>query len=96
MISSVSDTQQQAMFINFFCVMIFLLMGGIFTPIESMPEWAQQLTLFNPIAYFGKIIRMVLLKGSGWGDIKEMISAVSLMTAVLLPLAIISYRKRTK
>lgn len=95
MISSISETQQQAMFINFFCVMIFLLMGGIFTPIESMPAWAQQVTLFNPIAYFGKIIRMVLLKGSGWQDIRQMVGAITLMAAVLLPLAVLTYRKRT-
>lgn len=95
LISSASNTQQQAMFINFFCVMIFLLMGGIFTPIESMPEWAQQVTVVNPIAYFGKIMRMVMLKGSGWGDIREMVGAVTIMAAILLPLAVMSYQKRT-
>ncbi|MFH5832976.1 ABC transporter permease [Halalkalibaculum sp. DA3122] len=95
LISSASNTQQQAMFINFFCVMIFMLMGGIFTPIESMPQWAQQLTVVNPLAYFGKIMRMVLLKGSGWGDIQDMVWGITLMAVVLLPVAIISYRKRT-
>ncbi|MDX1638007.1 MAG: ABC transporter permease [Balneolaceae bacterium] len=95
LISSVSNTQQQAMFINFFCVMIFLLMGGIFTPIKSMPQWAQDLTLVNPIAYFGKIMRMVLLKGSGWADIQEMVGAIAFMAALLLPTAVMSYRKRT-
>lgn len=95
LISSVSHTQQQAMFINFFCVMVFMLMGGIFTPIESMPEWAQQLTLGNPIAYFGKIMRMVLLKGSGWADIRSMVGALALMAGFLLPLAVLSYQKRT-
>jgi len=94
LISSVSETQQQAMFINFFIIMIFLMMGGIFTPIESMPAWAQQLTLVNPIAYFGDIIRMVLLKGSGWVDIREMVAAIAVMAAVLLPLAVMNYQKR--
>src|SRR5699024_2268679 len=60
-ISSASDTQQQAMFINFFVVMVFMLMGGIYTPIESMPEWAQQVTQLNPMAHFAKIMRMVML-----------------------------------
>lgn len=95
LISSVSNTQQQAMFVNFFCFMIFVLMGGIFTPIESMPEWAQQLTLVNPIAYFGKIMRMVMLKGSGWMDIQNMVGAILLMAVVLLPAAVLAYRKRT-
>ena len=95
LISSASTTQQQAMFLNFFCVMVFLLMGGIFTPIESMPQWAQQFTLLNPIAYFGKIMRMVLLKGSGWVDIQQMVGAITLMAAVLLPTAVATYSKRT-
>lgn len=95
LISSASDTQQQAMFINFFIIMIFLLMGGIFTPIESMPGWAQQVTLVNPIAYFGKIMRMIMLKGSGWSDIQHMIGALALIAVILLPLAVLGYRKRT-
>lgn len=95
LISNISETQQQAMFVNFFFVMIFMLMGGIFTPIESMPEWAQQLTAINPIAYFAKIMRMVLLKGSGWGDIQGMIGVLTFMAVILLPAAVWRYRKRT-
>ncbi|MBN2731772.1 MAG: ABC transporter permease [Balneolaceae bacterium] len=95
LISNASNTQQQAMFINFFFVMIFMMMGGIFTPIESMPQWAQQLTVINPIAYFAKIMRMVLLKGSGWGDIQMMIGALTLIAVILLPLAVFRYQKRS-
>lgn len=95
LISNVSDTQQQAMFINFFFVMVFMLMGGIFTPIESMPQWAQQLTVINPIAYFAKVMRMVLLKGSGWSDIQHMVGALTLIAVVLLPIAVLRYRKRS-
>jgi ABC-2 type transport system permease protein len=60
-ISNYTDTQQQAMFIAWF-YSDFFLMSGLFTPIESMPNWAQQVTLFNPIRYFVEIIRMVMLK----------------------------------
>lgn len=95
LISSVSNTQQQAMFVNFFFFMIFMLMGGIFTPIESMPAWAQQLTFANPIAWFAKIVRMVLLKGSGWTDIQHMVGIITLMAVILLPLSVLSYRKRS-
>lgn len=94
LISNVADTQQQAMFINFFFFMIFMLMGGIFTPIESMPEWAQEVTKLNPIAYFGGIIRMVLLKGSGWEDIRHMAGVITLFGFALLPLAAYFYKKR--
>ena len=53
-ISNYTDTQQQAMFIAWFFVVIFILMSGLFTPIESMPEWAQILTEFNPIKYLDR------------------------------------------
>uniref|UniRef100_UPI00249042B9 ABC transporter permease n=1 Tax=Croceibacter atlanticus TaxID=313588 RepID=UPI00249042B9 len=62
-ISNFTDTQQQAMFIAWFFTVIFILMSGLFTPIESMPEWAQILTEFNPIKYFVEVMRMVMLKG---------------------------------
>jgi len=62
-ISNFTDTQQQAMFIAWFFVVIFILMSGLFTPIESMPHWAQVLTEFNPIKYFVQVMRMVMLKG---------------------------------
>jgi len=69
LISNFTDTQQQAMFIAWFFVVIFILMSGLFTPIESMPKWAQIVTEFNPIKYFVEIVRMVMLKGSGFMDI---------------------------
>jgi ABC-2 type transport system permease protein len=56
------------MFISWFFMVIFILMSGLFTPIESMPLWAQKVTLFNPVAYFIKVMRMVLLKGSGFTE----------------------------
>src|SRR4030095_767432 len=64
LISTYSNTQQQAMSIAFFFMMIFLLMSGLFTPIESMPHWAQVITRFNPVTYFIQVLRMVVLKGS--------------------------------
>jgi ABC-2 type transport system permease protein len=54
-ISNYTDTQQQAMFIAWFFTVIFILMSGYYS-IESMPNWAQQVTLFNPIRYFVEII----------------------------------------
>jgi len=71
LVSTITNTQQQAMFISFFFMMIFILMGGLFTAIENMPVWAQYLDKLNPVAYFIKIIRMVLLKGSSFTDFKR-------------------------
>ncbi|MCY2687638.1 ABC transporter permease [Salinimicrobium sp. TH3] len=94
-ISNYTDTQQQAMFIAWFFVVIFILMSGLFTPIESMPDWAQKITLFNPIRYFVEIIRMVMLKGSGFNDIIPQLAIISGYALVMNALAVWSYKKTT-
>lgn len=94
-ISTVTNTQQQAMFIAWFLMVVFILMGGLFTPIESMPVWAQKLTLVNPVAYFIEIMRMVLLKGAGIGDVLDLVAALVIMVLVILPAAVLRYRKST-
>ncbi|MCB0851723.1 MAG: ABC transporter permease, partial [Bacteroidetes bacterium] len=68
-ISTFTDTQQQAMFISWFFMVVFLFLSGMFTAIENMPAWAQQITYLNPVRYFMEVIRMVMLKGSGIQDI---------------------------
>jgi len=81
------------MFIAWFFVVIFILMSGLFTPIESMPVWAQNITLFNPIRYFVEIIRMVMLKGSGFRDIVPQLSIIALFAFIMNGLAVWSYKK---
>ena len=93
LISTMTDTQQQAMFISWFFLVIFILMSGLFTPIENMPGWAQKITLFNPIRYFIEVIRMVMLKGSGFKDITWHLGVISTYAIVLTSLASFKYRK---
>lgn len=93
-ISSVSSTQQQAMLTAFFFMIIFILLSGLFTPISSMPEWAQRITLFNPIRYFIEVIRMVYLKGSTFTDLQGHFIITCLFALFFNVLAIISYRKK--
>ncbi len=92
-ISNFTDTQQQAMFIAWFFVVIFILMSGLFTPIESMPKWAQYLTEFNPIKYFVEVMRMVMLKGSTFTDILPQLQKTLLYASVMNGLAVWSYKK---
>jgi ABC-2 type transport system permease protein len=92
-ISTVSNTQQQAMFIAWFFLMIFILMSGLFTPIESMPTWAQKITLFNPVRYFIEFMRMVLLKGSSFSDVKFHFAVLLAYGFGINALAIWNYRK---
>ena len=94
-ISTFSDTQQQFMFIAFFFTMVFILMSGIFTPAESMPEWARRFNIVNPVAHLMRINRMVMLKGSGIADIAPELRALTLIAIAFTSLAVWSYRKRT-
>lgn len=92
-ISTVTETQQQAMFIAWFIMVIFILMSGLFTPIESMPGWAQRLAALNPVAHFITIMRRVLLKGAGFGAVQAPFWALAAYAAVVLTLAVRQYRK---
>jgi ABC-2 type transport system permease protein len=94
LISTYSSTQQQAMLFSFFMMMIFVLLSGLYTPINSMPVWAQWITKFNPVSYFIEVMRMVVLKGSSLADISNNILVVLIFAVVLNTWAIISYRKR--
>jgi ABC-2 type transport system permease protein len=93
LISTYSDTQQQAMSLAFFFVMIFNLMSGLFTPIESMPHWAQIIAWCNPVSYFNDVMRMVVLKGSSFDDISNHLLIVILIGIILNAWAILNYRK---
>jgi len=93
LISTVSNTQQQVLFVSFFFVMVFILMSGLFTAVENMPGWGQKLDLINPAAYFIRVIRMVLLKGSGFADISKELISISVYAVIINALAIWRYRK---
>jgi drug efflux transport system permease protein len=93
-ISNFADTQQQAMFLAWFFMVIFILMSGLFTPIENMPGWAQKLTWVNPIAYFVKVLRSILLKGSSFADLQMEFVKITGFAIAILALAVSSYRKR--
>jgi ABC-2 type transport system permease protein len=93
-ISTFSYTQQQYMFIAFFCMIIFILMSGIFTPYESMPRWAQDFNLINPVAYLMRINRMVMLKGSTMHDISREIYSLTIIAVCFTTFAVRRYRKR--
>ncbi|MDR0833151.1 MAG: ABC transporter permease [Candidatus Symbiothrix sp.] len=92
-ISNYSSTMQQAMFLMFFFLMVMILLSGLFTPIASMPQWAQHVTLFNPLRYFIEIMRMVYLKGSSIGQLGNQFFALMSFALAFNCLAVISYRK---
>jgi ABC-2 type transport system permease protein len=92
-ISTVTHTQQQAMFISWFFMVIFILLSGLFTPIEFMPEWAKLITWLNPVAYFVKFVRMVVLKGSNILQVAHLLGSITIFAVVINILAVWNYRK---
>lgn len=93
LVSTFVDTQQQATLFAFFFMMIFILMGGLYTPVESMPGWAQGIAAINPPTYFIRAIRAIYIKGSNLVDLQWDL-LISLGFAVLFNgLAILNYRK---
>jgi len=93
-ISALVDTQQQAMFVTFFIVNIYLLMSGLFTPIDSMAPWVQTVTLINPVRHFVAISRAILMKGAGPTEIAQPFLILIGTATVVLIIAVGQYRKR--
>lgn len=93
-ISNHSSTMQQAMFVMFFFLIILMLMSGLFTPIASMPRWAQAVTLFNPLRYMMQVMRMVYLKGSTFSELLPQLWALIAFALFFNGWAVWSYRKR--
>lgn len=94
LISTYTSTQQQAMLISFFMMMVFILLGGLYTPIESMPAWARLIARINPVSYFIEVVRMVMLKGSGFADIRNHLLVMTAFALVLNGWAVYNYKKR--
>ncbi|GIL23869.1 MAG: ABC transporter permease [Bacteroidota bacterium] len=93
LISTFSETQQQAMSVAFFFIMIFMLMSGLFTPLDGMPQWAYIIAKSSPVTYFIEVVRMIVLKGSGFADIKNHFLIMVGFAVLLNSWAILNYKK---
>lgn len=93
-IANKSETMQQAMFVMFFFVMIFVLMSGLITPIDSMPAPAQVITRFLPPRYFVEIMRAVYLKGTTVGELLPNYGVLALFALIFNTLAAATYKKQ--
>lgn len=94
-VSAVTETQQQAMFVTFSILMVYLLMSGLFTPVSSMPEWAQWVARFNPMMHFIALMRAVMLKGAGFADVARELAVLATAGALVLTIAVRQYHKRS-
>ena len=94
-VSNYSDTLQQAMLVMWFIVVCLILLSGLFTPVRSMPLWAQRLTLLNPCRWFIDGVRTVFVRGGGFQSIFLQVFVLSLFAILMGGWAVVSYRKRT-
>lgn len=94
-IANFSETMQQAMFVMFFFIMIFMLMSGLLTPVDSMPVWAQRFTLILPPRYFVEILRSVYLKGTTVTELWTNYAALGIFVIIFNTLAALTYKKQS-
>ena len=94
-ISTLANTQLQAMFIAYFFMMVFMLMSGFFTSTDSMPGWARAMSECTPVTHFIRVVRLIVLKGSGLEQLQSELGYLIGFAFFLNGLAIFNYRKTT-
>ena len=95
LISTFTDSQQQATLFAFFFMMVFVLLSGLYTPVDSMPDWAKVIAYCNPPMYFVKVIRAVFIKGSVFTDLLPEFFAIIGFAIFFNGWAILNYSKRS-
>ena len=93
-ISTVSQTQQQAVMSSFFFFMPAFMLSGFTFPIRNMPVPVQYLTYADPLRYFIEIVRGVFLKGTGSDILWPQMAALALFGVTVLGLSAARFRKR--
>jgi ABC-2 type transport system permease protein len=94
LLSSIAATMQQALLYSFMIVVPFALLSGLTTPIESMPELVQHVTLLNPLRYAIEMIHRVYLEGAGLSLLLPQIWPLMVIAGVTLPIASWMFRHR--
>ncbi|MFZ2493579.1 MAG: ABC transporter permease [Thermoanaerobaculia bacterium] len=95
LVSTIVETQQQAMFVTFFIMSAYLLLSGLFTPIDSMAPWVKVVSLVNPVRHFVEIARAIMIKGAVLADVAQPMLILTGFAAVLLTVAVQRYHKTT-
>jgi ABC-2 type transport system permease protein len=91
--STVAENQLQAVQMSFFFFLPSMLLTGFMFPFRGMPGWAQVIGEVLPLTHFLRIVRGILLKGNGFGDIAPEIWPIALFTAVALTIGVKRYRQ---
>jgi ABC-2 type transport system permease protein len=93
-ISTISQTQQQAMMSSFFFFMPAFMLSGFAFPIRNMPMAVQALTYLNPLRYFMEIVRGIFLKGTGVSILWPQMAALAAYGVLILGVSTLRFHKR--
>jgi len=93
MISTIANTQQQALFFSWYSMINFILLSGLFTPTENVPVALQFLVKINPLAYLVKIIREIFLKGNGIEYFYKDLSALVAISVVIITISLLNFKR---
>ncbi|MDP8256815.1 MAG: ABC transporter permease [Candidatus Alcyoniella australis] len=93
LISTMADTQQQALFVSLLVNLPAIMLSGFMFPIENMPYSIQLLTYLNPMRYFLVIVRSIILKGAGWAVLAPQFGMLAVLGLALFWLASLRFRK---
>jgi ABC-2 type transport system permease protein len=91
--STLAKSQMQAMQMTFFFFLPSLLLSGFMFPFRGMPQWAQALGEIFPLTHFLRIVRGILLKGSGWQEIVPNVWPLAVFLVVVGFVALKRYRQ---
>ena len=95
-ISTMSSTQQQAMFLTWFFSIFAILTSGFFTPIANMPKLIRYSTYLNPLRYFMATVRGIMMKGSSLDVLYPQVVAMTIFGVVIFTFSWLRFSKRVK
>jgi len=93
-VSSVSNTQQEAMLLVFFTLLPSIFLAGYIFPLEAMPSFLQTISYFIPLRYMVIIMRGIIVKGVGLEVLAGQVGALLIFGVVIMAFAARRFRKR--
>jgi ABC-2 type transport system permease protein len=96
LVSTISRTPHQALFVTWFVLLFFILLSGFFIPVENMPVWVQKMTLVNPVRYFMTVIREIFLKGAGPAHLWQEAAAMGAIGVAVYGIAVAGFRRKAR
>ncbi|MCP4214795.1 MAG: ABC transporter permease [bacterium] len=93
LISTLASTQQQALFFSWFSMVTFILLSGLFTPVENIHPGVRFLADINPLRYLIKIIREIFLKGNGIEYFAKDLLTLGIIAVTIITVSTLNFKR---